>query len=326
VATTVAPEPAVTLADVHRAAQRLAGVAHRTPVLRSRSLDGRVGAQIFFKAEVFQRTGSFKFRGAYHCIAQLPDAVRRRGILTYSSGNHAQAVACAGRMFGVRTVVVMPTVAPSVKRAAAEVYGAEVVLYDPATSSREQVATELERQQGLVLVPPYDDPAVVAGQGTVALELLEQAGPLDALLVPCGGGGLLSGCALVLKESGCTTRVIGVEPALADDATRSFRTGVLHRVEYPPTLADGLRTPSLGQLTFALIRRYVDEMWTVSEEAIREALWWLWTRLKVTVEPSAAVGFAALLTHGPPGGRVGVVLSGGNVDPLELFGRAWTAR
>lgn len=324
--TTVALERTVTLADVRQAALRLAGVAHRTPVLRSRSLDAHVGAHLVFKAEVFQRTGSFKFRGAYTCIAQLSDTDRRRGILTYSSGNHAQAVACAGALFGVRTVVVMPTAAPSVKRAAAEAYGAEVVLYDPATTSREAVAAELERQQDLVVVPPYDDPWVVAGQGTVALELLEQVGPVDALLVPCGGGGLLSGCAVVMKEAGYPTRVIGVEPALADDATRSFRTGVLQRVDYPPTLADGLRTPSLGRLTFALVRRYVDDMWTVSEEAIREALWWLWTRLKVTVEPSAAVPFAALLEHGPPGHRIGLVLSGGNVDPVALFGAQWNAR
>lgn len=310
-------EPSVRLpafADVRAAAERLRGVAHRTPVFTSRTLNERCGAQVFLKAENLQRAGAFKFRGAYHAVSRLSEAQRARGVLAYSSGNHAQAMALVGRLLRVPTVVVMPTNAPAAKRAATEGYGAEVVLYDAATESREELAARLAEERGLALIPPYDHADVVAGQGTAALELLEDAGPLDALLVPCGGGGLLSGSALAAKALAPTCRVIGVEPALADDATRSFYTGVLQRVHNPPTIADGLRTPALGRVTFPLVRALVDEMRTVQEAEIVAAMRLLWERMKLIVEPSGVVPVAALLAGGSGSGRVGVILSGGNVD------------
>jgi threo-3-hydroxy-L-aspartate ammonia-lyase len=302
--------------DVRAAAARLHGVVNRTPVLTSRTLDAAVGARVFVKAECFQRTGAFKFRGAYHALLRLPDDVRRRGVLTYSSGNHAQALALAGRLLGAPVTVVMPADAPAAKRAATRAYGAEVVTYDATLESREAVAEEIRLARGLALLPPFDHADVVTGQGTAALELLEEVGPLDALLAPCGGGGLLSGTALAARAMAQGCRVVGVEPEAADDATRSFRTGELHSLRNPPTVADGLRTPSLGRITFPLVRRHVDEMRTVSEAQIVEAMRFLWLRMKVVAEPSGAVALAGLL--GAPdawsGGRVGVLLSGGNVD------------
>jgi threonine dehydratase len=302
--------------SVRDAAARLRGVAHRTPVLTSRTLDERTGARVFLKCENLQRAGAFKFRGAYNAVARLGDAERRAGVLTFSSGNHAQAVALTGRILGIRTAVVMPENAPAAKVEATRGYGAEVIPYDPASASREEIAARLREERGMTLVPPYDHPDVVAGQGTAALELLEETGPLDALLAPCGGGGLLSGTALAARGAAPGCRVVGVEPELADDATRSFRTGTLHRVHNPPTVADGLRTPSLGAVTFPLVRAHVDDMRTVSEAEIVEAMRFLWTRLKLVVEPSGAVPVAALLAGIPElrGARVGVIVSGGNVD------------
>jgi threonine dehydratase len=301
--------------EVRDAAARLAGIAHATPVATSRTLNARLGAEIFLKCENFQRMGAFKFRGAYHAMSRLDAAARARGVVTFSSGNHAQAVALAGRLLGIRTTVVMPADAPAVKRAATRGYGAEIVLYDPAARSRREIALELVDRRGLVLIPPFDHPAVIAGQGTAALELLAQAGGLDLLLVPCGGGGLLSGCAIAAKGGGSGCRVVGVEPELADDATRSFNTGRLHTVHNPPTIADGTRTPSLGEITFPLVRAYVDAMQTVSEEAIMAAVRFLFYRLKLVVEPSGALGLAALLSGKvAAAGRTGVILSGGNVD------------
>jgi threonine dehydratase len=310
-------EPALlpTAADVFAAAERLRGIAHRTPVLTSRTLNERAGAEVYLKCENLQRVGAFKFRGAYNAIARLGEAERRRGVLAYSSGNHAQAIALAGRLLGVPTVIVMPTNAPAAKRAATEGYGAEVVLYDPEETSREALSAELVEARGLVLIPPYDHADVIAGQGTAALELMEEVGPLDVLITPCGGGGLLSGSALAVKATQPACRVVGVEPALADDATRSFLSGELQTVKNPPTIADGLRTPSLGRLTFPLVRQNVDAMWTVEEAEIVRAMRFLWERMKLVVEPSGAVGPAALLAGRAAGaGRVGVVLSGGNVD------------
>ena len=302
-------------ADVEAAARRLEGVAHRTPVMTSRTLDERTGAQVFLKCENLQRVGAFKFRGAYNALSRLSSDERRRGAVTFSSGNHAQAVALAGRLLGVPVTVVMPQDAPAIKRRATEGYGAEVIPYDPARASRDQLARELEAERGLTLVPPYDHPDVIAGQGTAALELLAQAGPLDYVLTPCGGGGLLSGTALAASGAAPRCRPIGIEPALADDACRSFRTGRLHTVHNPPTIADGTRTPSLGQLTFPLIRRLVHDMQAVSEEAIAEAVRFLFYRVKLVVEPSGALGAAALLSGAVTlGGRVGVILSGGNID------------
>ena len=305
-----------TVADVREAAARLAGVANRTPVHTSRTLDERTGATVFLKCESFQRGGAFKFRGAYNAVSKLTDEERGRGVLTYSSGNHAQAVALTGRLLGVETVVVMPQDAPAPKIAGTRGYGAEVVLYDRHSRSREEIAAELQRERGMTLIPPYDHPDVVAGQGTAALELLEEVGPLDVLMTPCGGGGLLSGTALAAKALAPGCRVIGVEPEAADDATRSFRSGELHTVHNPPTIADGLRTPSLGRVTFPLVRAHVDEMRTVSDAGIVEAMRFLWTRMKLVVEPSGAVPVAALLADAEAfrGRRVGIVVSGGNVD------------
>ena len=297
------------------AAERLRGVAHVTPVMTSRWLDERLGAAVFLKCESFQRIGAFKFRGAYNAISQLSEEERRRGVVTFSSGNHAQGVALAGRLLGVATVVVMPQDAPVIKREATEGYGARVVLYDPEVRSREEIARELQQEHGYTLIPPFDHYDVLSGQGTAALELCDQAGPLDLLLVPCGGGGLLSGCAIAAKGRAPNCRVVGVEPELADDATRSYYSGTLQTVKNPPTIADGTRTPSLGRITFPLVRGFVDAMATVSEESIVEAVRLLFFRLKLVVEPSGVLGLAALMTGAvEPRGRVGVILSGGNVD------------
>jgi threonine dehydratase len=285
-------------------------------VLTSRTLDDVVGARVFLKCENFQRVGAFKFRGAYNALAQLDAGARRAGVLAYSSGNHAQAVALAGRILGMRTTIIMPNNAPAAKLAATRGYGAEVILYDPAEVTREALAAQYKEERGMIVIPPYDHVDVVAGQGTAALELIEEVGPLDALLVPCGGGGLLSGSALAAKGMSKDCRVVGVEPELADDATRSFRTGQLNTVRNPATIADGLRTPSLGTITFPLVRSYVDDMVTVSESAIVDAMRFIWTRLKLVVEPSGAVALAPLLadTSAKYGARVGIIVSGGNVD------------
>lgn len=304
-----------TIDSVRAAAERLRGVAHRTPVFTSRTLDERVGARVFLKAENLQRVGAFKFRGAYNALSRLDEQARSAGVLAYSSGNHAQAVALAGRLLGIRTTIVMPVNAPAAKLAATRGYGAEVITYDPAETVREQLAQRIARERGMTVIPPYDHVDIVAGQGTAALELLEDVGPLDALYAPCGGGGLLSGTAIVARALSPEGTVVGVEPELADDATRSFRTGELHSVMNPPTIADGLRTPSLGTVTFPLVLQNVDEMVTVSDAEIIDAMRFLWTRLKLVVEPSGAAGLAPLLRPEPArGGRIGVIISGGNVD------------
>ncbi len=314
----------VTYDDVARAAGRIAGVAHRTPVATSRTLDERLGARLFLKCENLQRAGAFKFRGAYNAIARLAPEERARGVLTYSSGNHAQAIALASRLLGARATIVMPANAPAAKRRATEGYGARVVEYDPATQKREEVAERLRKEGDPVLVPPYDHADVIAGQGTAAKELVEDAGAIDVLLVCCGGGGLLSGSALAARALSPGCRVIGVEPAAGDDATRSFRTGVLHTVSNPATIADGARTPSLGSLTFPLVRANVDDMATVSDEDLVHAMRFVWERMKLVVEPTGVLGLAAALRGRVEiaGKRVGVILSGGNVDlayALELF-------
>jgi threonine dehydratase len=301
--------------QVMAARRRLKGQAHLTPVMTSRTFNKRVGAEVFFKCENLQRVGAFKFRGAFNAVACLPEDVRRKGVITFSSGNHAQAMALVGRLLGTSVTVVMPENAPATKRAATEGYGAEVVLYDPRRASRDQLARSLQDERGGVLVPPYDHPDIIAGQGTAVLEMADQSGPLDMLLVPCGGGGLLSGSAIAARGTMPGCRVIGVEPELADDAARSFRTGVLQRVDNPPTIADGTRTPSLGEHTFPLIREYVSDMQTVSEEAIMAAVRFFFFRMKIVVEPSGVLGAAALLSGVvKPDGKVGVILSGGNID------------
>ena len=304
-----------TMEDVTEAARRLKPHAYRTPVLHSTSLDARAGAAVFLKCENLQHVGAFKFRGALNAITALPEDVRARGIVAYSSGNHAQAVARVGQILGVRTTIVMPADAPAIKREATAAFGARVVLYDPLTQSREALAAEIQAQEGATLIPPFDHRDVIAGQATVALELHEDVAALDAVVVPCGGGGLLSGCAIVTRALAPSCRVIGVEPELGDDATRSFRTRTLQSVHNPATIADGTRTPSLGALTFPLVLANVDDMQTVSEAAIIEAVRLLFYRLKIVVEPSGALGVAALLSGAITGyNRIGVVLSGGNID------------
>jgi threo-3-hydroxy-L-aspartate ammonia-lyase len=310
----------VTYADIETAHQRLSGVAHKTPVITSRTINDRTNSQIFFKCENFQRTGSFKFRGAYNALAQLSEEQKRQGVLTYSSGNHGQALALAGKLLGSPTTIVMPQDAPEVKLAATRGYGAEVILYDRAITTREELAQNLATERQLTIIPPYDRPHIVAGQGTTAKELIEQVGQLDMLLVCCGGGGLLSGCAIATKTLSSHCRVIGVEPAQADDATRSFQTKTLSTIHNPDTIADGARTPSLGQVTFPLVLHYVDDMVTVSEAAIVRTMFFLWERLKIVVEPTGVLAAAALLEGvvSLPNARIGVIISGGNVDLKQV--------
>jgi threonine dehydratase len=304
---------------VKEAQTRLQGVAHVTPVMTSQTLNQLTGSEVFLKCENFQRMGAFKFRGAYNAMSQLTDEQKKRGVITHSSGNHAQAVALVGRLLGIQTTVVMPNDAPAVKRRATEEYGATVVDYDPAETTREKISRDLVKESSYTLVPPYDHINIVAGQGTAALELLQKIRDLQMLLVPCGGGGLLSGSAIAAKGMNPACRVIGIEPELADDATRSFRTGQLHAVKNPPTIADGTRTPSLGKVTFPLVREYVDDMQTVAESAIIEAVRFLFYRMKLVVEPSGALGVAALLSGAVrPKDRVGVILSGGNIDRITM--------
>lgn len=311
----------VSYADIAAAAQQLQGVAHQTPVLTSRTINDRLGCSVFFKCENFQRAGAFKFRGAYNALSRLTSAERQRGVLTFSSGNHAQAVALSGQLLGVQTTIVMPQDAPAVKLAATQSYGAEVILYDRATTNREERCRQIAQERGSTVIPPYDHPHVIAGQGTTAKELFETVGKLDYLLVCCGGGGLLSGCAIAAHTLAPQCRVIGVEPEQGDDATRSFYSKTLQTVAYADTIADGARTPSLGQLTFPLVLHYVHDMVTVSDEALLKTMFFLWERLKIVVEPTGALAATALLEQRvaiPPNARVGVIISGGNVE-LQRF-------
>jgi threonine dehydratase len=297
------------------ARERLRGQAHVTPVVTSRTLNEMVGAEVFFKCENLQRIGAFKFRGAYNAISQLTPEQKKRGVVTFSSGNHAQAVALSCKMFGIHASVVMPRIAPASKRAATSGYGAEVVLYDGDSSTREKLAADLQAKHGYTMVPPFDDLNVVAGQGTATAELLDEVKTLDYLLTPCGGGGLLSGSAVAARHLAPKCQVIGIEPIGADDANRSFYSKTLQRVEKPQTIADGVRTPSLGDHTFKLIIENVAAMHTVSEEAIKDAVRFLFYRMKLVVEPSGALGLAAVLSNAAKvQGRVGIILSGGNVD------------
>jgi threonine dehydratase len=313
---------AIDYADVAAAAERLAGHAHRTPVLTSRTADERTGARVFFKCENLQRIGAFKFRGAYNAMSRLSAEERRRGVLAYSSGNHAQAVALAGKELGIRVTIVMPADAPAVKIEATRGYGAEVVLYDKRKEVREEVAERTARERGLAMIPPFDHPHVIAGQGTAAKELVEDAGPLDYLFVPVSGGGLISGCSVAAAALAPGCKVIGVEPEAGDDATRSFRTKTLQTCHNPDTIADGARTHALGRLTFPLVLRYVNDMVTVSDAELIKAVIFFLERMKIVVEPTGALGAAGLFERGLPvaGKRVGVILSGGNID-LKLLKR-----
>jgi threonine dehydratase len=304
---------------------RLAGVAHVTPVLTSRQLDEACGASVFLKCENLQRMGAFKFRGAWNTIDALPEATRRRGVVAYSSGNHAQAVALAARLHGVPSVIVMPSTAPAAKLAATRGYGAELMFYDQLGEGREALAVRVSREREMTLVPPFDHPDIVAGQGTATAELLERHGPLDAVLAPVGGAGLLSGTGLAaaVEAQGC--RVIGVEPALGDDAVRAFASGRLETVPVPDTICDGARTQHISELTLALIRRYASELVTADDTEVIRAMRFLWERVKLVVEPTGALAVAALLAGRVrlPGRRIGVILSGGNVD-LAQAGRWFT--
>ena len=309
-----------TFADVESAARQIAGVAHETPVVTSRTVDARTGATVFFKCENLQRGGAFKFRGAYNALSRLDADARRRGVVTFSSGNHAQAIALAGQVLDIPRVIVMPTDAPAVKRRATEGYGGEVVQYNREREDREAIGRRLASERGLSLIPPYDHPHIIAGQGTAARELIEEVGALDYLFAPCGGGGLLSGTALAARALAPGCRVIGVEPAAGDDAARSFRTKSLQTVNNPKTVADGARTPSLGSLTFPLVLEHVDDVVTVDDPTLLRTMFYLWERLKLVVEPTGALGAAAALegTTSIRGARVGVILSGGNVDLSQV--------
>jgi threonine dehydratase len=321
----MSPRDLPTFSDVEAAASRIARHAHRTPVVTSRTIDALVRARLFFKCENLQRAGAFKFRGAFNALSRLTPEERRRGVLTFSSGNHAQAVALAGRLLDIPRVLVMPADAPAVKRRAAQAYGGEIVRYDRDREDREAIGRRLAHERGLAVIPPFDHPDVIAGQGTAANELFDETGPLDFLFVPCGGGGLLSGSALsaAARAPGC--RVIGVEPAAGDDATRSFRTKQLQTVDNPQTVADGARTSSLGSRTFPLVLQYVSDMTTVEDSPLLQTMFLLWERLKLVVEPTGALGAAGALSGRYPlaGARVGVILSGGNVEMSEIPG--WLA-
>ncbi len=311
----------LTFDDVQSAARRIADRIHRTPVITCRSFDEAVGGSVFFKCENLQRAGSFKIRGALNKLLALSDDERRRGVVAFSSGNHAQGVALAARLTGSSAVIVMPTDAPSLKVAATRSYGADIVFYDRQTEDREAIAREIARQSGRLLVPPYDDYAIMAGQGTAALELFQDMPSLDALVTPVGGGGLLAGCSTAAKALVAGVRIYGVEADTANDTWLSFRKGERVRIPPPPTIADGIRNLSPGELTFPILRKNVEEILLVSDEEIIQAVSFLLFRAKLLVEPTGAVPAAALLAGKlklDRGARVGVILSGGNVDPALL--------
>ncbi len=317
--------PLPTIADVRAAAERLRGQAHRTPVLRSTSTDARLGATIFFKCENLQRMGAFKFRGAYNAISKLAPERRRAGVVTFSSGNHAQAVALAARELGTTAVVVMPADAPAAKLAATREYGAQVVTYDRIHESREAIAQRLADERGLALIPPFDHDDVIAGQGTAALELFEEVGALDALFVPLGGGGLLSGSLLAAEALSPDCAVYGVEPEAGDDGRQSLRRAEIVTIGPPRTIADGARTAHLGLRTFPIIRRLVRDIVTVDDRQLVGAMRFFAERMKIVVEPTGCLGAAAVFAGavGLQARRIGVIVSGGNVD-LAQYGR-WMA-
>lgn len=306
------------LSDVQEAKRRLKGRVHRTPILTSQTTDERTGFHVHFKCENLQRAGSFKIRGATNKLLTLTAEERRRGVVAFSSGNHAQGVALASKLLDVPATIVMPTDAPAIKVAATRGYGAEVIFYDREKEDREAIGRRLAEESGRTLVPPFDDEAIMAGQGTTALEFLEDVSDLDVLLAPVGGGGLLSGCATAAKGLRPRIRIFGVEPESANDAYLSFFRGEIVKIPVPPTIADGVRTQSLGEKTFPVLRQHLEGILLVSEDAIVEAVRWLLFRMKILVEPTGAVAAAAVLSGKlpvPAGSRVGVVLSGGNIDP-----------
>ncbi len=311
---------AASFADVQAAAERLRGVVHRTPVVTSATLNERTGARVVLKAENLQRIGAFKLRGAYNTIVQLPPERKRGGVVAFSSGNHAQGVALAAKLLGVPATIVMPDDAPAAKLAATRGYGADVITYDRVRINRAELAASIAAERGATLVPPYDDPGIIAGAGTAALELIEDAGALDVLLVPLGGGGLLAGSALAAAELSPGARVYGVEPEAGDDWVRSWREDRIVSIPVPKTIADGQQTQAPGALTWPIVRRLATGVVTVSDDEIRAAMRFAFERLKLVVEPSGASALAALLSGRVDvnGARVGVIVSGGNVDPATF--------
>ncbi|QOL48051.1 threo-3-hydroxy-L-aspartate ammonia-lyase [Massilia litorea] len=307
--------------DVEQAAARLAGAAHRTPVLTSATADARTGARLFFKCENYQRMGAFKFRGAFNAIARFTDAQRAAGVLTFSSGNHAQAIALSARLAGIRATIIMPNDAPALKVQATKEYGGEVIFYDRYTENREEIANRLAAERGMTLIPPYDHPDVICGQGTAARELFEDVGPLDILLVPLGGGGLLAGSALAASGLSPDCKVIGVEPEAGNDGQQSLRKGEIVHIGVPKTIADGAMVTHVGEHNFEVIRRRVDDIVTVTDAQLVETMKFFAERMKMVVEPTGCLGAAAALCGVVPvaGKRVGVLISGGNVD-LSRFG------
>ncbi|WP_246793930.1 threo-3-hydroxy-L-aspartate ammonia-lyase [Burkholderia perseverans] len=306
--------------DVAAAAERLAGHAHRTPVLTSRTVDEALGAQVFFKCENFQRMGAFKFRGAFNALSQFSAAQRKAGVVAFSSGNHAQAIALSAKLLGMPATIVMPHDAPAAKVAATRGYGGQVVIYDRYTEDREQIGRELAEQQGLTLIPPYDHPHVIAGQGTAAAELFNEVGPLDVMFAPLGGGGLLSGTALATRALSPSAELYGVEPEAGNDGQQSFASGSIVHIDTPKTIADGAQTQHLGQLTFPIIRRDVNAILTASDAELVDCMRFFASRMKMLVEPTGCLGFAAArqMKAQLKGRRVGVLVSGGNID-LEKF-------
>lgn len=306
----------LTCSDVEQAAVRLRGAAHRTPVLTSATADARTGARLFFKCENYQRMGAFKFRGAFNAIARFTPAQRAAGVLTFSSGNHAQAIALSARLAGIRATIIMPHDAPALKVQATREYGGEVLFYDRYTENREEIARRLATERGMTLVPPYDHPDVICGQGTAAQELFEDVGPLDLLLVPLGGGGLLAGCALAASGLAPGCKVIGVEPEAGNDGQQSLRRGQIVHIGVPRTIADGAMVTHVGEHNFEVIRRRVDDIVTVSDAQLVETMKFLAERMKMVVEPTGCLGAAAALCGVLPvaGKRVGILISGGNVD------------
>jgi len=311
---------AIDFADIVSAQDRLRGVAHRTPVLQSQTADALSGAQLFFKCENFQRMGAFKFRGAYNALAQFTPEQRQRGVCAFSSGNHAQGIALSAKLLGIPAAIVMPLDSPAVKLAATRGYGAEVIAYDRYTEDREAIGRRLAQERGMTLIPPYDHAHVMAGQGTAAKELFEETGPLDLLLVCLGGGGLISGCAVAARHQSPDCRVIGVEPEAGNDAQQSKRLGQIVKIDTPKTIADGAQTQQLGQLTFPVIQALVDDIVTVSDAQLVQAMRFAAARMKMVVEPTGALAMAAAMQGALDlrGKRVGVIVSGGNVDIAQL--------
>jgi threonine dehydratase len=308
--------PLPTFDDVAAAAKRIEGVAHRTPVMTSRTVNEAFGAEVFFKCENLQRMGAFKFRGAFNALSKFTEEQRRRGVVAFSSGNHAQAVALSARLLNMPATIVMPHDAPEMKVAATRGYGGNVVIYDRYKEDREQIGRDLAARHGLTLIPPYDHPDVMAGQGTAAKELFEEVGPLDAFFVPLGGGGLLSGSALVTRALSPDCKLYAVEPEAGNDGQQSFRSGEIVHIDTPRTIADGAQTQHLGHYTFAVIRRDVDDVLTASDAGLIDCMRFFAARMKMIVEPTACLGFAAVrqMKDQLKGKRVGVLISGGNVD------------